>query len=488
MKTVLQSIGGKEVVSDSKKIFPSINPATEEILAYVQQGTKQDVDHAVNAAEKALPSWRATPAPRRGELLLEIASLLKKNKQRLGKLVTQEMGKVLKEALGDVQEAIDTFEYFAGEGRRLFGHTTPSELQNKLCFTIRQPLGVVGLITPWNFPTAIPAWKLAPALICGNTAVFKPASDTPLCAFELVKIMEEAGIPKGVVNVVTGSGEEVGAAIVTHSKIRGISFTGSKATGEFIMKNAGLKKIGLELGGKNAIIVMDDADLDLAVDGILWGAFGTTGQRCTAASRVIVHRKIKKQLEEKLLQRTKKLRLGNGLKETTDVGPLINRKAVEKTQYYVDLGKKEGATLLCGGNPIKGKGYFYQPTIFTNVKPSMRIAQEEIFGPVLSILLAENLNEAINICNNIEYGLSSAVYTNDITNAMQAIEHIEAGITYINSSTIGAEVHLPFGGVKKSGHGREAGWTGIEEFSEEKTVYIDYSGHLQKAQIDKSSE
>lgn len=485
MKSYNQYINGKWTPSTSKKAFPTNNPAKmTQVLATFPQGTREDVERAVVAAEHALPAWKKTPAPKRGKILLEIASLLKKNKQRLGELVTLEMGKVLKEGLGDVQEAIDIFEYMAGEGRRLFGHTTPSELKNKFCCTIRQPLGVVGLITPWNFPFAIPAWKLAPALICGNTVVFKPASDTPLCAAALIEILEEAGIPSGVVNMVTGSGEEVGSAIITHRRIRGISFTGSRETGEFISKIAGLKKVGLELGGKNAIIVMDDADLNLAIEGILWGAFGTTGQRCTAASRVIVHKNIQRELEEQLLKRVQKLKLGSGLNPKTDVGPLINDQAIRKTHMYTEIGKKEGATLLCGGNPANKEGFFYQPTIFTNVKPHMRIAREEIFGPTLSILRANDLHDAIQICNSIDYGLSSSIYTRDINSAFQAIEYIEAGITYVNASTIGAEVHLPFGGVKATGNGtREAGWTGIEEFSVEKTVYIDYSEKLQKAQM-----
>ncbi len=486
MKNYQQYINGKWAPSTSKQTFPTLNPAKKaQILATFSQGTREDVELAVIAAEKALPSWKKTPAPKRGELLLEVARLLRKNKQKLGELVTLEMGKVVKEGLGDVQEAIDIFEYMAGEGRRLFGHTTPSELKNKFCCTVRQPVGVVGVITPWNFPFAIPAWKLAPALICGNTVVFKPASDTPLCAAALIEILEEAGIPPGVVNMVTGSGEEVGASIITHRRIRGISFTGSRETGEFITKVAGLKKIGLELGGKNAIIVMDDADLELAIEGILWGAFGTTGQRCTAASRVIVHKNMQKQLEEQLLRRVQKLKLGSGLDPKTDIGPLINARAVVKTHKYTEIGKKEGAKLLCGGIAEEREGFFYQPTIFTNVKPHMRIAKEEIFGPTLSILTANDLQDAIHIANSIDYGLSSSIYTKNINNAFQAIEHIEAGITYVNASTIGAEVHLPFGGVKATGNGtREAGWTGIEEFSVEKTVYIDYSGKLQKAQID----
>ena len=475
-------INGKWVDSNSKKTFTSLNPANEEIIGRFQTSNKKDVDLAVKSAQNSYEGWSSTPAPKRAEILFEVARLLKKDKQSLGKLVTLEMGKVLKEALGDVQESIDIFEYMAGEGRRLFGHTTPSELRNKAAFTIRMPIGIVGLITPWNFPTAIPSWKLAPALVCGNTVVFKPSSDTPLCAIELVKILEKAGVPKGVVNLVTGSAREVGEAIVKHPKIRGISFTGSKLTGEYIIKNAGLKKVGLELGGKNAIIVMDDADMDLALDGIIWGGFGTTGQRCTAASRVIVDNSIKEELNDKLISKAEKLRLGDGLKSSTDVGPLINKNAVKKTNYYTQVGKKEKAKLVLGGEPVKGKGFFYKPTIFTDVKENMRIAKEEIFGPTVSILSVKDIDEAIKVCNNIEYGLSSAIYTNDINKAFKAIEKIEAGLTYVNSSTIGSEVHLPFGGVKHTGHGRESGIEGVHEFSETKTVYIDYSGKLQKAQ------
>ncbi len=483
MKTYQIYINGEWINSSSSKSFSSLNPANEQVIGYFQSCNKQDVDKAVEAAEKAYPSWSNIPAPKRGEILLEIARLLKKNKDRLTKLVTLEMGKVYKEAAGDVQEAIDIFEYMAGEGRRLYGITTPSELQNKACMTIRVPIGVVGLITPWNFPIAIPAWKISAALICGNTIVFKPSSDTPLCAVELVRILIEAKIPKGVLNLVTGSGEEVGNNIIKHKKIRMISFTGSRDTGEFILKNAGIKKIGLELGGKNPIVIMDDADLDLALEGVLWGTFGTSGQRCTAASRIILHKKIRNKFEKMLLNRVKKLKLGNGLDEKTDIGPLINKKALEKVHNYTQIGIKEGAKLICGGKILNSKGFFYYPTIFTNVNKNMRIAQEEIFGPSLAIIEVSNLQEAIDVCNSVEYGLSSSIYTNNINNAFNAIQKIESGIVYINSSTIGSEVHLPFGGVKQTGNGtREGGVTGIDEFSELKTIYIDYSGRLQKAQ------
>lgn len=479
-------IAGNWVASSSGKTFSSINPAKpDDVLGHFQSSTALDIDRAVKAAAKASLSWSALPVPRRGEILFRVAELLRKEKQRLGKLVTREMGKILSEALGDVQEAIDVFEYMAGEGRRLFGCTTPSELPDKWCMTFRRPLGVVGLITPWNFPLAIPAWKLAPALLCGNTVILKPSSETPLCAIELVKILTAAGIPSGVVNLVTGSGDAVGMSLITHPLVRAISFTGSRETGLYITQHAGIKKIGLELGGKNAIIVMDDANLDLAVDGILWGAFGTTGQRCTAASRVIAHEKILSKLTKKLLARIKTLRLGNGLSGSTDVGPLINEAAVEKSTMYCVVGVNEGATLLCGGKRAARRGYFFQPTLFTDVIPHMRIAQEEIFGPVLCLLSAKNFTDAIAIANAVEYGLSSAIYTQDIAFAFKAMQHLETGITYVNASTIGAEVHLPFGGVKGTGNGtREAGIEGIHEFSETKTVYIDYSGRLQKAQID----
>src|SRR3989344_2372722 len=476
-------IGGRWV-SSKGGLFDSLNPATEKSLGKFQKSTKQDVDNAVSVAWKSYEKWRNVPAPRRGETLLRVAQLLKENKERLARLETAEMGKVLIEARGDVQEAIDVFEYMAGEGRRLLGSTTPSELPKKACMTFRQPIGVVGLITPWNFPIAIPAWKMSAALICGNAVVFKPSSDTPLCAIELVNILDAAGVPKGAVNLVTGSADPVGTAIVSHKDVRGISFTGSRDTGLWITRDAGIKKVGLELGGKNGIIVMDDADMKLALDGVIWGAFGTTGQRCTACSRVIVHRKVKEKFTNMLVERAKHIRVGDGLKPSTDMGPLINKAALEKTHHYTEIGRQEGAKLVCGGIKLSKKGFFYAPTIFTNVHAGMRIAREEIFGPVLSIIEVSNLQEAIDAMNSVEYGLSSSIYTQNISNAFEAIEKIEAGITYVNSSTIGAEVHLPFGGVKQTGSGREAGIMGIDEFSEIKTVYIDFSGKLQKAQMD----
>ena len=483
VKTYGNYINGKEVKSNSKKTFVSLNPSNEQSIARFQSSTPKDVNKAISSAQKAQKKWSSIPSPHRGETLLEIARILKKRKEKLGKLESTEMGKILQEGLGDIQEAIDVFEYMAGEGRRLYGHTTPSELQKKVCYTKREPVGVVGLITPWNFPIAIPSWKIAPALVCGNGIVFKPSSDTAKCAYELVKICEEAGVPKGVINIVTGSGEEVGSAMIKNPKINGISFTGSRTVGEFVTANAGLKKVGLELGGKNPIIIMEDANLDLALEGVLFGAFGTTGQRCTAASRIIIHKNIFNEFQEKLIKSTKKLRVGNPLKSSTDIGPLVAKRALEKVHKYTNIGKKERAKLLCGGELIEGKGFFYKPTIFTNVKPKMRIAQEEIFGPTTSLMKVKNLKEALEIANCVEYGLSASIFTNNLTNAYDTIENLETGIVYVNAPTIGAEVHLPFGGVKNTGNGtREAGIEGIHEFSETKTVYIDYSGRLQKAQ------
>ena len=486
-------INGKWVEPDSGKYFENINPASKtEVLGVFPRSESSDVEKAAQAAENAFEKWKELPAPKRGEIILKAAQLLIEKKEELARIATREMGKILMETRGDVQEGIDTAIYMAGEGRRLFGQTTPSELRNKFAMTVRAPVGVVGIITPWNFPVAIPTWKIFPALICGNSIVFKPATDTPESAIRLVEILTEAGIPDGVINLIFGSGSDVGKAIITHPKINLISFTGSSETGRFIASECGkrLKKCALEMGGKNAQIIIDDADLDLAVDGALWGAFGTTGQRCTATSRLIVHKKALDDFSHKLLERTKKIIIGNGLDQDTQMGPLINEPQREKVHNYVGIGKNEDkAELLMGGEPhAEGKcsqGFFYKPTIFTNGNPGMRIAQEEIFGPVVLIMPVKDFDEAIKVINNTQYGLSSSIYTKDLNLAFKAVEKIQSGIVYVNSPTIGAESHLPFGGVKDTGNGhREAGVTAIDIFSEWKTVYIDYSGRLQKAQID----
>ncbi len=485
-------IDGKWLAAASAKTFENRNPAdTDDLIGLFPASAAEDADGAVAAAKKAFASWRLVPAPKRGEILYRVGELLKKYKEELARIETREMGKVLKETRGDVQEGIDCAFLNAGEGRRLFGETTPAELPNKFAMSVRTPIGVCALITPWNFPLAIPTWKLFPALICGNTVILKPAEDTPQTATRFVEILIEAGVPPGVVNLVHGRGEEVGAALVRNKDVQLVSFTGSAAVGREIAASCGqnLKRVSLELGGKNAQIVMEDADVDLAVEGALWGAFGTTGQRCTATSRLIVHRDVAKKVTDALVARAEKIKIGDGLDEKNEMGPLINQAAREKVLRYIEIGKQEGARLRTGGaiptSANCAKGFFFQPTIFDQVKPNMRIAQEEIFGPVLSIIEIASFEEAIAVLNGTAYGLSSSIYTNDVTRAFRAMRDIEAGITYINGPTIGAEVHLPFGGVKDTGNGhREAGTTVYDIFTEWKSIYVDYSGKLQKAQID----
>jgi len=480
-------IGGEWVGASGGETFESIVPATGETLASFPRSGAADVDRAVAAAKEAFESWRLVPAPRRGEIVFRLGELLREHKEELTDLMTREMGKVRAEAGGDVQEAIDMSYYMAGEGRRLFGQTTPSELPDKFMMSVRMPIGVVGAITPWNFPIAIPSWKLCPALVCGNTVVLKPAEDTPFLAERFVELLAEAGVPAGVVNVVHGYGEEAGDALVRHPDVPVITFTGSRETGVAVTKAAAdeLKHVHLELGGKNAIIVMDDADLDLAVDGIVWSAFGTTGQRCTAASRVIVHQSVYGELSSKLVARAEQLRLGPGWEADTDVGPLINRAALEKVASYTDIGKGEGAKLLTGGEAVSGDGFFYRPTVFGDVEAGMRIAQEEIFGPTTALIPVTSFEEAVAAANSVEYGLSSSIFTRDVNTAFRAMRDLQAGITYINAGTTGAEVHLPFGGTKDTGNGhREAGQAALDVFTEWKSIYVDYSGRLQRAQID----
>jgi alpha-ketoglutaric semialdehyde dehydrogenase len=484
-------VGGERVDAAGGETFESLNPATGETLGTFPRSGAEDVDRAVAAAKAAFEVWRLVPAPRRGEILLRFALLLTEHKDELAQLMTREMGKVLAEAGGDVQEAIDMSLYMAGEGRRLFGHTTPSELRDKFNMSVRMPIGVVGAITPWNFPIAIPSWKLAPALVCGNTVVLKPAEDTPLLAQRFVELLAEAGVPPGVVNLVQGFGEEAGEALVRHPDVPVITFTGSRETGVAVTKAAAdeLKHVHLELGGKNAIIVMDDADLDLAVEGIVWSAFGTSGQRCTAASRVIVHRSVYDDLGRRLVGAAERMRLGFGWDEGTDLGPVINRAALEKVHRYTEIGTEEGARLLTGGEIASGdgldRGFFYRPTVFADVEPGMRIAQEEIFGPTTALIPVADFEEAVRVANGIEYGLSSSIYTRDVNRAFRAMRDLATGITYVNAGTTGAEVHMPFGGTKHTGNGhREAGQAALDVFTEWKSVYVDYSGKLQRAQID----
>jgi len=495
MERIKNYIDGRWVGSKSGQTFRSINPADiDDVVGVVSRSGREDVDQAIRAARGAYEAWRLTPAPRRGEILFRAAEILLRNKESLGKIETREMGKILSEGLGDVQEAIDMGYYMAGEGRRLSGETVPSELSHKDMKSVRVPVGVFGLITPWNFPMAIPAWKVFPALICGNTVVFKPSSDTPVCAAKFVGALVEAGLPKGVLNLVHGSGGEAGEYLVSHPAVDAVSFTGSFDTGKRLEAICGAihRTIATEMGGKNAIIVMDDANLDLAVEGAVWGGFGTTGQRCTAASRIVAHRKVYRKFIEKFKTAASRLKLGDGLQKETDMGPVINESQFNKILRYIETGKSEAAKLILGGKACRkgncSKGYFIEPTIFIDVTPEMRIAREEIFGPVVSVIKAENLEDAVQIVNRTSYGLSSSIYTQNVNASAIAERDLETGIVYVNASTIGAEIQLPFGGIKHSGYGRkEAGGRGgaLDTYSRWKVIYRDFSGRLQKAQIDR---
>jgi aldehyde dehydrogenase (NAD+) len=484
-------INGKWVGGRNR--FQTINPATEALLAEITQAENADVDAAVNAAIEAYKSWRLTPAPLRGELLFKIGDILKQKKEELARLLTQDMGKVISEARGDVQEAIDMAYFMGGEGRRLLGYTAPVEMPNKFGMAVRDPVGVVGLITPWNFPIAVPSWKIFPALVAGNTIIWKPSPETPAISAAFVKVFEEAGVPAGVFNLLLAPGAEVAKALVSHPDVRVLSFTGSTSTGRAIAESAARlnKKLSLEMGGKNAIIVLEDANVELVTDATLWAAFGTSGQRCTAASRLIVQKGIANKVKDSLAERTKKLRLGDGLDPKVDVGPVINKSALERIHNYVQIGQKEGARALTGASvaDVNGKGFFYSPTLFDGVKPGSTLEAEEIFGPVLSIIEVESLEEAIEVNNRSQYGLSTSIFTQDVNRAFTAMRDIFSGLVYINHGTTGAEIQFPFGGVRGTGNGhREAGQAALEVFTEWKSIYVDYSGKLQRAQIDNREE
>lgn len=490
MKEYKNYIKGKYQDSKSNERFESRNPANwEEVIGIFPESNEEDLNLAVESAKEAFIIWSKITAPKRGEIIRRAGEIFLKRKREIAILMSKEIGKTIVEAEGDIQEAIDTAFYSAGEGRRLFSYITPSELPNKYALTFKRPIGIVGVITAWNFPIAVPSWKIFPALLAGNTIIFKPAPDASAVGSIFAEIFEEAGLPEGVFNIVYG--HKVGKYIVEHPDIKVIAFTGGTETGRIIYQSASkyLKRVSLELGGKNPQIVMPSANLDLAVDGVLWGAFGTSGQRCTSTSRLILHEKIYNEFMEKFKSRLSELVIGDPLDPKTKMGPIINPNALEKIKKYVEIGKQEGAVLTYGGNELKegyySKGFWFEPTVFENVKENMKIFQDEIFGPVLSVIKVSSFEEAIEVANNSRYGLSSSIYTNDINEAMRAIELIEAGITYINAPTIGAESHLPFGGVKETGNGyREGGWTAFDIFTEWKTVYIDFSQKLQKAQID----
>lgn len=485
-------IGGDWVEAADGATFENRNPADrEDLIGLWPRSSREDVDRAVASARNGFDEWRRTPAPLRGDVIRRAGDLLAARKEEIARAMTREMGKVLTETRGDVQEGIDTAYYAATEGRRLFGHTVPSELRDKWAMSFRRPIGIAGLITPFNFPLAIPTWKMFPALVCGNAVIIKPAEDVPHSTTLLVEIMLEAGLPPEVIQLVHGFGEEVGAAMVEHPGIPLISFTGSTATGSRIGEICGRmhKRLSLEMGGKNAQIVMRDADMDLALEGVLWGAFGTTGQRCTATSRLLLEDAIHDSFVEALTRRVRELRLGDGLDAGTDVGPLINEAALEKVSGYLEIARNEGDEVVTGGAAAArhglDRGWFFEPTILTDVKPGSRLATEEVFGPVLSVIRFDTLDQAVAINNEVQYGLSSAIYTRDVRAAFRAMNELDNGITYVNAPTIGAEAHLPFGGVKKTGNGhREGGWEVYEFYSETKVGYVDFSGRLQRAQID----
>ena len=484
-------INGKWVEGRNK--FQTINPATEEVLAEITQAENSDVDDAVKAAIEAFKSWRLVPAPLRGEMLFKIGDILKQKKEELARLLTQDMGKVIAEARGDVQEAIDMAYFMGGEGRRLLGYTAPVEMPNKFGMAVRDPAGVVGLITPWNFPVAVPSCKIFPALVAGNTVIWKPSPETPAISAAFVKVFDQAGLPAGVFNLLLAPGAEVAKALVSHPGVRVLSFTGSTPTGRAIAESAARlnKKLSLEMGGKNAIIVLDDANVELVTDATLWAAFGTSGQRCTAASRLIVQKGIAGKVKESLVERTKTLKLGNGLEETVQIGPVINKAALERIHNYVQIGQKEGARALTGASvaDVNGKGFFYSPTLFDGVRPGSTLEAEEIFGPVLSIIEVNSFEEAIDINNRSQYGLSTSIFTQDVNRAFTAMRDIFSGLVYINHGTTGAEIQFPFGGVRGTGNGhREAGQAALEVFTEWKSIYVDYSGKLQRAQIDNREE
>ena len=484
-------IDGRWTSSSSGRLFENRNPADhDDLIGTFQESTPEDAERAIAAAERAYAAWRLVPAPKRAELLFRAAQLIAERKESFARDMTREMGKVLEETRGDVQEAIDMTFFMAGEGRRLYGQTVPSELRDKFAMSVRQPLGVCGIITPWNFPMAIPSWKIIPALVCGNTVVFKPSSLTPLSAINFVKVLEEAGVPAGVVNLVTG-GPEVGELLCRHDAVKVVSFTGSTTVGRIVNQNAAptFKKVHLEMGGKNIVMIMDDAQLELAVEGCVWGGFGTTGQRCTAASRVVVHERVYDRFLNEFASRVKALRVGNGGDDRVQMGPSISESQLQTVMKYVDIGKEEGATLVLGGTRLTdgpyARGWFHEPTIFADVQPSMRIAREEIFGPVVSVMRCGSLEEAVAIGNDVAYGLSASIYTRDVNTAFTAMRDLYTGIFYVNAPTIGAEVHLPFGGTKATGNGhREAGIAALDVFSEWKSIYVDFSGRLQRAQID----
>jgi aldehyde dehydrogenase (NAD+) len=489
--TVKNYINGKWVASASGKSVPNVNPAnTDEVLCHTPLSTRDEAKAAIAAAKEAYPKWKATPGPVRGKLLFKAMQLLQERIEDVAIALTKEEGKILRESRGEIQRALNIMEFTAGEGRRLRGSTIPSELTNTFIYTIRQPIGVVGLITPWNFPVAIPIWKIAPALLAGNTVVFKPATYTPLTAVKIVEVFEEAGFPAGVLNLVIGGGSTVGDEIVNNPDVHALSFTGSNDVGYALYEQASRRgiRVQCEMGGKNPLVVLNDADLSLAVEGAIQGGFGSTGQRCTAASRVIVEESVADKFTEMMLARMETFKIGNGMDAQTDMGPAVEEGQMNTVLQYIDIGKNDGARLLKGGkrltNGAFAKGFFVEPTLFDSVTPKMRIAEEEIFGPVIGIMRAKSFDEAVEIANGVKFGLSASLYSHDMAKIMRFAEMSEVGKVHINSPTIGGEAQAPFGGSKATGIGpREQGTEVFEFYTEIKTVYIDYTGKKRETNI-----
>jgi len=483
-------INGRWVESRSGRTTERRNPANlDEVIGLAPLSTREETREAIAAARAAFAAWRDTPAPMRGRVIAKAAILMEQQKEELGRILTREEGKTLKDSIGEVQKSINILEFMAGESRRIGGETLPSELPKNFAYTIKQPLGVVAAITPWNFPVSIPVWKIAPALIAGNTVIFKPATLTPFTGAKVVEIFEQAGVPAGVLNMVVGSGGEVGDELLQHPDVRAVSFTGSNEVGSELYAQGArrMKKCQCEMGGKNPLVILADADVPLAVESTVFGAFASTGQRCTATSRVVVEEKVVDQFVAMLVERARKFKVGNGLESGVDMGPAVDEAQMKTDLRYIEIGKKE-AKLLLGGErltgPVHDRGYFVAPTIFDQVKWDSHIAQDEIFGPVLSVIRVRDFEEALRVANSVRYGLSSSIYTNDASKIFEFIDRIETGITHINSPTVGGEAQLPFGGMKATGVGiREMGRVAIDFYTELKTVYIDYTGRKRETTI-----
>jgi len=491
MDTYRNFIGGKWVESASTKTVKNINPAnTDDIIGTNRQATREEARQAVETAAEAFQSWRRTPAPARGRIVAKAARLMEEAKEEIAQILTREEGKTIGEARGEVQRSINVAEFCAGESRRMNGETIFSELPSNFVYTVKQPLGVVACITPWNFPVAIPTWKISPALVAGNTVVFKPATITPATAVRIVEIFEEAGLPPGVLNMVLGSGSDAGDEIINHPAVQAVSFTGSNPVGIRLYEQVSRRgaKCQCEMGGKNPVVILEDADMELAVENTAQGAFGSSGQRCTATSRAVVVDKIADDFVERIAKRAQTMRLGDGIDPQTEMGPSVDENQFKTVLNYLNIGREDGATLICGGERATGngldKGYFVQPTVFDHVTSDMRIAREEIFGPVLSVMRVQDFDEAMEVANDTEFGLSSSIFTNDAAMIFRFVDEIETGMTHINSPTTGGEAHIPFGGIKGTGIGeREQGSTALDFYTELKVVYVDYTGRKREGNL-----